>query len=274
LSPDGSRIALDIRDQENDIWIWEIARSTLTRITFDPEPDLFPVWTRDGRRLAFSEAHSGAINVYAQAADGTGTPERLTTAAYTQYPDSFTSDGSLLINELKPDAKPSIALWAAGGKTAVTPLLASSAAMRTAEISPDGKYVVYESDESSRSEIYVRPFPNVNDGRWQISTTGGTKPAWSPLGREIFYVDPTSQTLMSVPVQLSPTFRRDSPTRLFDAHNISTLASARFYDVTPDGQRFVMIKEIPPPPGQAVSTSPTFVFVVNWPEDVKAKLGK
>ncbi len=273
LSPDGTRVALDIRDQENDIWVWDLARQTLTRLTFDPGADLFPVWTRDGRRILFASARGGAFNIYAQAADGTGSVERVTEAAYAQYANVVTADGSsLLINELKAAQNPDVSVVPLMAKGPATPLLQSPATERAADLSPDGTFVAYESDESTRQEIYVRPFPNVDAGKWQISTAGGTKPAWSPTGRELFYVDPTG-VLMAVPVQTSPTFKAGNPTKLFAAPNIATLASARFYDVSRDGQRFILIKELPPPPGQAlVPAGPTFVVVLNWPAALNAAL--
>jgi WD40-like Beta Propeller Repeat len=93
LSPDGSRVAVDIRDQENDIWVWEFSRETLTRLTFDPGQDEYPVWTPDGRRVAFASTRAGSFNLFWQAADGTGTADRLTTSPNIQYPFTFTPDG-------------------------------------------------------------------------------------------------------------------------------------------------------------------------------------
>ncbi len=273
LSPDGTRIALDIRDQENDIWVWDLARTTLTRFTFDPVADLFPVWTRDSRRILWASARAGAFNLYWQAADGTGSPERLSEAPYGQYAMSVTADGKgVLINDLKAAQNPDVSLVPFEGKGPPVPILESAATERGADISPDGRFIAYESDESKTSEVFVRPFPNVNEGKWQVSIAGGSKPAWSPNGRELFYIDGASN-LMAVSVQMTPTLERGNPVKLFEARNIATLASARFYDVSRDGQRFVMIKELPPPPGQStIPTGPTFVVVLNWPEELKAKL--
>jgi hypothetical protein len=180
----------------------------------------------------------------------------------------------LLINELKPGQSPDIGLMQLDGTRQVTPVLQSPAVERVADVSSDGKWMVYESDESSKSEIYVRPFPDTNSGKWQASIAGGSKPLWAPSGKEIFYVD-SNGFLMAVPVQTTPTFKAGHPVKLFEARNIATLASARFYDVSRDGQRFVMIKELAAPPGaQPVSSGPTFVVVVNWPEELKAAIVK
>ena len=275
LSPDGTRLALDIRDQENDIWVWDLSRHTLTRLTFDPFVDLFPVWTPDSRRVAFGSLRAGAANVYLQSADGTGSSERLTEAPYQQYASAMVPDGSgLLILELKSGQNTDVGLVALKDKGTVTPVLDSAATERVPEISPDGRFIAYESDESSRFEIYVRPFPNVNDGKWQISTAGGTKPAWSPTSLELFYID-ANRRLTAVPVQLTPTFTAGNPLPLFEVPNVTQLASARFFDVTRDGQRFVMIKDLPPPPGAASAPAgPTFIVIFNWLAELKAAVGK
>jgi serine/threonine-protein kinase len=274
LSPDNTRLALDVRDQDNDIWIWDLSRRTLSRFSFDPGADLFPVWSHDSRRIIWSSSPSGSFNLYGQAADGTGAPERLTTAPHAQYALSTTADDRVLILELKAAQNADVGIAPLTGKGPVTPLLQSPATERGAEVSPDGRFVAYSSDESSTSEVYVRPFPNVNDGKWQISTAGGSKPVWSPTGRELFYVDAGSM-LQAVPVQTTPVFKPGNPTKLFEARNIATLASGRFYDVMRDGQKFVMIKELPPPPGQPTTpTGPSFVVILNWAEELKAKFGK
>jgi serine/threonine-protein kinase len=274
LSPDNTRLALDVRDQDNDVWIWDLARRTLTRFSFDPGADLFPVWTHDSRRIIWSTSPSGSFNLHIQAADGTGAPQRLTTAPHAQYALSTTADDRVLILELKAAQNADVGVLPLAGNGSLTPLLQSPATERGAEVSPDGRFVVYSSDESSTSEIYVRPFPNVNEGKWQISTAGGSKPMWSPTGRELFYIDANNQ-LQAVPVQTTPVFRPGNPTRLFEARNIATLASGRFYDVTRDGQKFVMIKELPPPPGQPTTPAgPSFVVVLNWPEELRTKFGK
>jgi serine/threonine-protein kinase len=188
---------------------------------------------------------------------------------------AVTADGSsVLVNDLKAAQNPDVSVASITTKGPSTPLLQSPATERAVDLSPDGKFIAYESAESEKLEIFVRPFPNVNDGKWQISTAGGTKAAWSPTGRELFYVDSTGM-LMSVPVQLSPAFKAGNPTKLFPAANIATLASGRFYDASRDGQKFVMIKELPPPPGQPTTPiGPTFVVVLNWLQELKVQTGK
>ena len=182
LSPDGSRVALDIRDQENDIWVWDLKRETLTRVTFDPGADQFPVWTPDSRRIIFSSSR-GAQNLYWQAPDNTGTVERLTTSSNAQFPTSMSPDGTrVLFMENAPKTNfdigmltlPSLAARTAATpppqapasldvarKSDVRPLIQTTFVELNAEMSPDGRWVAYQSNESGSNQVYVRPFPNV-----------------------------------------------------------------------------------------------------------------
>jgi serine/threonine-protein kinase len=256
LSPDGTRMALDVRDQESDIWIWDFARRTLDRLTFDPGGDAFPVWTPDSRRVIFGSSRTGPINLYAQLADGTGTIERLAEFPHTQAPGSVLPDGSgVLYTQTMSPQNPNIYLAGLSAKGTDLPIVSSPAIERVPQISPDGRFVAYESDETTRMEVYVRPFPDVNSGRWRVSTAGGSKAVWSPAGGELFYHDENSNTLMVVPVQTSPSFKVGTPTRLFAASNVPTLASALFYDAAKDGKGFVMIKDRPPKPGAAIASA-------------------
>ena len=267
LSPDGTRVALDIRDQESDIWVWDLARETLTRVTFDPGVDQFPVWTPDSRRIFFSSQRDGVGNLYSQAADNTGTVERLTTGMNLQRPTSVSPDGTrVVLIETTPKTANDIALLALGGPSATsattsgagTPTTAVSGQGRTdllihttfrefnAEISPDGRWVAYESNEDGQNQVHVRPFPKVDTGHWQISTSGGTRPLWARSGRELFYLDGNG-VLTAVPVQTGGAmFSAGNPAKLFDTRYYSGTAG-RTYDVSPDGQRFLMIRTARPP---------------------------
>src|SRR6185295_116726 len=152
----------------------------------------------------------------------------------------------------------------------VEPLVRTTAIEYNPEVSPDGHYIAYQSNESGREEIYVRPFPRATDGRWQVSTSGGTKPAWARSGRELFYVDLAS-TLTSVPVPTSAaTFAAGNPAKLFEIAYATSLTSPRDYDVAPNGQRFLIIKENV---GPDRNTTPAgMVVVLNWFAELKAKL--
>jgi serine/threonine-protein kinase len=283
LSPDGSRVALEIRDQESDIWIWDLARRTLTRLTFDPAIDLLPVWTPDSRRIIFGSARTGTQNLYWHAADGTGGDERLTTSANVQGATSVTPDGTYIIGfEVFPKTIPDIVRIPLGDR-ASNPATGAQAqpaqrpsevlvqtpyAEFNAEISPDGRFLAYQSSESGQIEVYVRPYPKVNDGRWQVSTGGGTRPAWARDGRELFFVDLTN-TLMSVSVQTSgSTFSAGTPAKVFDTKYAMPVVF-RGYDISPDGRRFLMIKE---GTSDEKATPASLVVVERWFDELKQRV--
>ncbi len=281
LSPDGTRIALEIRDQENDIWTWDLAHETLTRITTDPAEDGFPVWTPDGRHILFASARNGVQNVYRQSADGSGTAERLTISPSVQRPLSISPAGTQIVVREGSGNIGRLDLLLlhldASGRGAtkpprIEPLVQTLFFEDNGVISPDGRWLAYESNESSQFQIYVQPFPLVNGGRWQVSSRGGRWPLWAPNGRELVYVD-REGLLATVPVQTSatPTFSFGNPTKLLNTPYLE--AGGRTYDVSPDGQRFLMIKNVraanqpaTPPPAA------TMIVVLNWLEEVQARL--
>ena len=280
LSPDGQSVAVDIRDQENDIWIFDLKRPTLRRLTFNPGPDAWPIWTPDGRRVVFSSTRGSATqgNLFWQAADGTGTAERLTTSANIQQPHAFSPDGqNIIVYELVPSAASDLTLLPIGtfsgrsptGKLETKPLIHSPAADSAGEISPDGNFIAYHSQESGQNQVYVRPFPNVDTGRWQISTDTGTRPAWAANGRELFYMN-ADGAMMAVPIQTTPTFSAGNPTKLFDGQWFRG-QNARTYDVAKDG-RFLMIKDATT--NEQGSAAASMTVVVKWVEELKQKLPK
>ncbi len=271
ISPDGTRIALDVRDQDNDIWIWDINRQTLTRLTFDPATDEYPMWTPDGTHVAFGSRRAGASNLFWKAADGTGAAQRLNESANPQFPYAFSPDGSRLVFR-DGGGGGGLAdlgiLTLEGGSEA---LLATAFNERNAEISPDGRWLAYQSNASGQDEIYVRPFPNVDEGRWQISRTGGTRPLWAPDGSELFYLDTTirpgfSRGIMAVPIETEPGFAAGNPTVAYDA-DISARNSeqGRTYDISPDGERFLIIRRV----GSDEGSPAELILVQNWLEELK-----
>ena len=264
LSPDGARLALEIVDAANtDIWIYDLERDTLTRLTFDPAVDERPRWTLDGQRVVFASGRDGLANLFWKAADGTGEVERLTESQTVQAPYSWSSDGTqLLITD-----GTAISMLSMEGERSVEPLLQAAAAPRYPAISPDGRWMAYKSLESGQDEVYVRPFPDVNSGRWQISPNLGDDPIWSRDGRELFYRGPGGE-LMAVPVETEPTFRPGNPEALFGGPYLE--GGGVQYDVAPDGQRFLMIKESAE--GE-VAAAPTQIHVVlNWLRELQARV--
>ena len=269
ISPDGTRVALDIRDQENDIWVLDVSRHNLTRLTFDPGADNSPVWSGDGRHIFFGSTRTNGWGVYRQSADGTGQAERLTKNPNQQLPEAISPDGKRLLYRLTDPGSIDINMLSLDGDRKEIALLHSPFREQNADISADGKWIAYESDESGQAEIYVRPFPNVDAGRWQVSNGGGTRPVWARSGREMFYLHGSlSVQMMAVPVNAGATFSAGIAEKLFEgAYFATTARSQRTYDVSADAQRFLMIKEIVPQ--DASTPAAPLIVVLNWFDELK-----
>jgi len=245
VSPDGSRLAVAVFGE--DLWVGDVAHDTLTRLTFMPGREYFPVWGPDSRRLFFSSDQDGVRNLYAQAADGTGTAERLTTSPNEQYASGATPDGTrLLFTERSPQTGFDIMQIELAGSRAVTPLVQTPADEDNGVVSPDGRWLAYQANDSGAFQIYVRPYPDVTSGRWQVSTGGGTQPLWSPDGRELFYVSP-SGALMRVGVERGTSWGATPPTAVWKDGAVLALSDygGVQYDVSPDGQRFLVLRRAP-----------------------------
>jgi serine/threonine-protein kinase len=265
LSPDGTKVALSARDQEIDIWIWDLSRATLTRFSFDPGQDRFPAWAPDGQRIAYSTpSHTeGSLwDLVGQAADGTGVPERLAGGPGQIFPTAFLPDASGIVAYGSAAGDDNIALVELDEQGTITPLLRTPYSETMPELSPNGRWLAYVSDESGNEEVYVRPFPNVEAGRWQVSTSGGTQPLWSRNGEELFYRNGNS--LNAVPVETDSSFSAGNARRLFEGQYYAGPQGGRNYDVSPDGQRFLMIGN-----SEDASAQPTIVVVENWAEELK-----
>ena len=273
LSPDGGRAALEIRDQEQDIWIWDFSRKTMTRLTFDPSLDSDPIWTADGRRIVYASQRGGQTNIFWQSSDGTGSAEQLTKSANPQLPASVTPDGTRLIFREGTGVRATdLRVLTLDGHREVRPLLEAALPLANGEISPDGRWLAYQSDESGQPEVFVRPFPNVNEGRWQVSTTGGTRPLWTRDGRELFYLDRNNLMTLIKVVSSSTSFRTTSPVKVLDTPAAFTIGIPyRSWDISPDGKRFLVIKERRDSDTKSAPT-PGLVVVQNWAEELKARL--
>jgi Tol biopolymer transport system component len=266
ISPDGTRIAVSIPDQEQDIWIIDRDRQPLTRLTFGPYIEQAPVWAADGHRIFFASNRDGIPNVFWQRADNTGTMERLTNSKTLVAPYSISPDGKMLVVNL---AGVHIGVVHLDDRHEVAPLIQGPGTQSNAEISPDGHWLAYQSDESGQGEVLVRPFPNVDTGRWQISSGGGARPVWARNGQELFYLGP-ERALVAVPIRTSPTFTYGNPTTLFKNPLLYVVPPARTYDVSPDGRRFLMVKEAAGIDRNA--TPANMVVVLNWTEELKQRV--
>ncbi|MDA2924229.1 protein kinase [Acidobacteria bacterium AH-259-L09] len=263
LSPDGQRLAMTVFDSANsDVWIYELARETPTRLTFDPAEDRNPLWTPDGQRVVFSSDRDGGLsNLFWKAADGMGQLERLTTSPNYQIPYSWSSDGKRLVFvELNPETLWDISVLSMEGEPTSQALLQTQFTESLPAISPDGRWMAYQSDESGRHEVYVTPFPGAGP-KQQISMEGGAEPVWGPDGRELFYRE--GDKMMAVAVKTHPKFTAAKPKVLFEGRYTTNRIAAN-YDITPDGRRFLMIKV-----GEQESAPTQINVVFNWFEELK-----
>jgi serine/threonine-protein kinase len=263
LSPDGRRVAIEIRDQLPDIWTWDFARRALMRQTTDSSIDQTPAWMPDGRRLVFSSAREQTQAPFWQAADGTGSAERLGTDVGTFNHPSPSPDGQhLVLRAGTAEIGFDLVMLSFERSRRIAPLLRSPFNELNGEISPDGRWMAYQSDESGIFEVYVRPFPHVNGGRWQVSSGGGTKPMWVRAGRELLYLAPDGM-LMATPVNPETDFSVGRATRLVDLSEYEIGGFSRNFDTTPDGNRFLLL--------QTDDDRSQINVVLNWFEDLKAK---
>ena len=222
ISPDGRHVALEVNDPQNtDIMVYDLQRETFMRLTFDPAGDRSPAWNLDGRRILFSLTRDGAGNIYSKAASGAGDVERLTTSDNFQSPQSWSSDGQTLLIREVVEGRSTVRTLSLGDQAGSKGLAPAEFADKFPDVypavSPDGRWLAYMSDESGEFEIYVRPFPNVEDGRWQVSNSGGVSPVWARDGGKLFYRVPGSFEMMAVEVEAGSAFSHGSPAMLFRA---------------------------------------------------------
>jgi hypothetical protein len=257
VSPDGTRVAVAIAEQGNDIWVWDRVRQRLSQLTTDPASEFNPVWTHDGHHLLFfSPAREAGL--FWQRTDGIGEAERLGDGLPTGVTPG---DAQVLFST--PGGR-DIKMMALDGTRRVEPLVQTPFDERNGVVSPDGRWLAYESNSSGEFEIYVRPFPNVSTGQRLISTAGGTRPLWA--GRqELIFVAPDG-ALMSVRVDpRGETWSAESPVRVLGGP-YSTLSSqsGRSYDVSTDGKRFLVVKQ-----RASATVAPQIIVVQNWFEELK-----
>ena len=245
LSHDEKRVAVDLSDAQTasgDVWMFDLGHEVSTRLTYDPANESAPQWSPDDRRIFFFSEKRGHLDLYDRPSSGTGAEELLLADGTAKIPLDVSPDGQLLaymvIDPAKKNADVSLMLLAS---RKATPLLTTPFNEGGLQFSPDGTWIVYSSDESGRSEIYVQRFPD-STGKWIVSRGGGTQPAWSADGRQIYYISP-ERKMVSVPVAPGTSFDAGMPVSLFDAHvrHISAVSVPfRQYAVTRDGSKFLL----------------------------------
>jgi WD40 repeat protein len=273
ISPDGRSLAVEIEGPNHDFYFYDFERTVLSKVTTDGMSHN-PVWSGDGRRLAFRSWQAGGMTMWAMNADRSGTPERLDRKGTRQSPVSFSPDGKFLAFDQKDQETDDDAWVLPIGGGDARPISNTKSGEGSAKFSPDGRWIAYSSNESGRPQIYVQPFPGLGP-KIQISTDGGTDPVWRRGGGELYYRAGFGRRMMAVAVDTSRTeLRASRPRLLFEgSYYTGTGASCEMggpsaanYDVTSDGQRFLMVRD----PTDSVAGKQVTV-VLNWAEEVKAK---
>ena len=278
ISPDGTQLALrEQTDQTLDIWIKQLPDGPRSRLTFDDAEDYSPVWSPDGATVTYvSGADPTALNVFAKAANGTGSAELLADLEGSVAQAVWSPDGEWLVLRTTTGAGAvfgrDIVALRPGEDSEPQPLMVEEFDETDPAISPDGRWIAYTSNETGRYEVYVRPFPDVDAGRWQVSTQGGFGPKWAHSGRELFFVDANENLSVAV-VGGTDVFQAGSPEALFAIpadYQGSGAVTTVPYAVTPDDGGFVMAR-VYRPAGQEEEALQLGV-VQNWLEDVKARV--
>ena len=246
LSPDGTRAVLQIREGTTRLWIYDLARETLTPLRTGPGSSQGPLWSADGRRVIYRGTRQGTRNLYQIAVDGSGEEQRLTSKpGVVQVPSSISADGQLLLfSENGPDERFSAGTWvmSLSGDGQPRRLFPAEIEARNAQLSPDGRWVAYETTVDSRSEIFVAPFRGEGERR-MVSTDGGEMPLWSRDGRELFFT--SGKGLMVVTVSSGDTLTAGTPRVLHAGpFSIYSINASTGYAVTPDGDRLLSIRPV------------------------------
>jgi Tol biopolymer transport system component len=261
ISPDGRRVAFSRMNGDNsDIWVANPDADSFTRLTFDPAIDENPVWSADGAALTFANNASGNANLYRKAATGAGTIDRLTTNTVEEQPLDWSRDGRFLLYTQLTKSTEIMIQAASGGKP--LSFLGHARGASKAQFNPSvPRWIAYDFDDSGRREIYVQAFEPgkpASSARWQISNGGGMMPRWRGDGNEIFYLSLDGK-MMAVRVSGDgAAFQSSTPRFLFNATPPHLRTPNFEYDVSPDGERFLMIEPLVAPEHQPLT------LVSNW----------
>jgi dipeptidyl aminopeptidase/acylaminoacyl peptidase len=261
FSPDGKRASVSIPEagKGRDIWLYDITRGLRTRFTFDPADELESIWSPDGSQIVFNSRRKGHLDLYQKASNGAGTEEVLVEDNVDKYPVSWSPDGRFILYVSSGTSNSLFALPLSGDRKPF-PFLKTQFSGVSAQFSPDGRWVAYQSNESGRAEVYVAPFPGPG-GQRQISTAGGGLPRWRHDGAEIFYLDLDNNLMAAAVNGKAGNFDVGAVKPLFGTH---AAQGGRYrYDVSADGQRFLINTALQQP------TSAPITVVVNWTAGLK-----
>jgi serine/threonine-protein kinase len=275
LSPDGKRLAIMlVSEAGNQIWVKELDRGPVSRITFDTSGDVRPRWMPDGKTVTYLSTRGSGENqaLFGRRGNGTGPEELKLKFSHPIWEAVWSRDGKWLLVRTGGIAGAQgdrdVYAMQLGVDSVPRPLLVTKADERAIALSPDARWLAYESDETGRDEIYVRPFPNVDSGKWQVSTAGGHQPLWAHNGRELFYRSEANE-MMVAPVSATQGFAVADRRVLFKL-GPEYLTSANYtpWDVTSDDQRFLMIRSRA---GATSQRNSSLILVTNWFAELKAK---
>ena len=271
LSPDGRHAAVVIEGTaRGDVWIKQLDRGPLSRLTFSGDYNGAPTWSPDGRYVTFISFRRGNGDVWMKRADGSGSDSLLLDLDRNIYYAEWSHDGQWLILSVEstPGTDDILALRL-GVDSTPRPIIADAFDEFLPALSPDGRWIAYVSNESGSNEIYLRPFPNVGGGRWQLSTDGGTEPIWSTTGRELYFRDTERATILAVDLAQGPGAATSrTVTRLPAADDFEVNPRNRLFDVSRDG-RFLMIQR-----AGTTDVSGDLVIVLNWFQELREKVGR
>jgi Tol biopolymer transport system component len=280
LSPDGSRVAIGLATSAgDDIWIKQLPRGPLSRLTFDSAAEFRPRWTPDGKWVTYGSNRGPVTDLYEKPADGTGS-EKLVLhlpMALGIFEGLYSRDGRWLVVRTGGTTGQvgGRDIWAIRpGVDSVPRAVVSTPAFDEAAIalSPDGRWLAYESNETGRVEVYVRPFPNTDAGKWQVSTAGGVAPLWARNGRELFFVN-GNREMVVIAVPDGSTFRPGAERVLFrmgDDLYLNQHENYTPFDISLDGSRFLMARRVQ----AAVTHVAPLIVVENWFTELRALLAR
>ena len=267
LSPDGRRIAVTVGESaaDRDLWLYDLQRRTMTRLTFEAGEDETAVWNAEGTRIAFSTARTGLPrSIFAMPPDNPAGARQVATTQYITHLGAWAPDGRALVwTDFDPATGGDIRVLQMDGSGTIRDFVTGPFDQRGPAFSPDGRWIAYTSNETGRDEVYVQAYPGPGS-KSQISTAGGSQPVWSRDGRELYYRG--ERQLLSVSVQLSPAFSAGERRPLFEDSYEIEHRDDRNYDVSVDSKRFLMLKVDRP------STSAQLTVVLNWFEELKARV--